>query len=212
MNVLKRGIDGWQLKLDQQSTISWERCKIGGAVSYYCSHIGISWLQVRKSAMEVKTYLKYKLLQVISYVSDISLWLVCSFASCCFQQVCDKIPPSMLFSLMQNLSFLFTKVECWNTIWLSAQCSVNKRESMLYCCVLMTAAYRNQSHAEHCKSDHRPAQDAKDRKVCIFDLETEFGVNCTKANDYGYKEGKPCILVKINKVWHWHYVNVKLCY
>jgi len=73
---------------------------------------------------------------------------------------------------------------------------------MLYiiCCVLMTAAYRNQSHAMHCEPSHRPAQDPKDRQVCKFDLEKEFGVNCTKANDYGYKEGKPCIVVKINKV------------
>jgi len=31
-------------------------------------------------------------------------------------------------------------------------------------------------------------------------METEFGGSCTRANNYGFREGKPCILVKINKV------------
>jgi len=67
----------------------------------------------------------------------------------------------------------------------------------------MLTAYRNQSHAVHCADDHRPAKDPKDpsdREVCEFNLKTEFGDQCTRENDYGFKEGKPCILVKINKV------------
>ena len=68
------------------------------------------------------------------------------------------------------------------------------------CCVLLTAAYRNHSHAVHCDRDYRPPENPKDRQVCQFDLNTEFGQNCSRANDYGFKEGKPCILVKINKV------------
>jgi len=62
------------------------------------------------------------------------------------------------------------------------------------------SAYRSQNDTIRCGPDHRPAEDPKDRQVCEFNLETEFGSNCTKANDYGFKDGKPCILVKINKV------------
>jgi len=67
----------------------------------------------------------------------------------------------------------------------------------------MFTAYRNQSYAVHCTDDHRAAKDPKDpadREVCEFNLKTEFGGSCTRENDYGFKEGKPCILVKINKV------------
>jgi len=63
---------------------------------------------------------------------------------------------------------------------------------------VVNAAYRNQSNAKHCGPDYRP--DPSNRDVCKFDLETNFGSHCTKANDYGFADGKPCILVKINKV------------
>lgn len=40
--------------------------------------------------------------------------------------------------------------------------------------------------------------------VCSFNLTEKFASsNCTKENDYGYKEGKPCILLKVNKVFGW---------
>ena len=52
-----------------------------------------------------------------------------------------------------------------------------------------------------CGLDYRPDKvDPSERKVCKFDLKREFGDACTKENNYGYDEGKPCILVKINKV------------
>jgi len=62
------------------------------------------------------------------------------------------------------------------------------------------AAYQDQSQAIQCDDNHRPAEDPKDRQVCQFDLKAEFGENCSKENDYGFKDGKPCILIKINKV------------
>jgi len=65
------------------------------------------------------------------------------------------------------------------------------------CCF---AAYRNQTGTVQCSRKHRPAEDPKDREVCEFDLKTEFGSNCSQANDYGFLEGKPCILIKVNKV------------
>jgi len=67
--------------------------------------------------------------------------------------------------------------------------------------VVITAAYHDLAHTIQCGPSHRPAKDPKDRQVCAFNLTEEFGNSCTKENDYGFKEGKPCILVKVNKVW-----------
>ena len=38
-----------------------------------------------------------------------------------------------------------------------------------------------------------------DSKFCPFDVK-ELGSECTKSQDFGYKTGKPCVLIKINKV------------
>jgi sodium/potassium-transporting ATPase subunit beta len=37
---------------------------------------------------------------------------------------------------------------------------------------------------------------------CEFDL-SDLGSECTAANSYGYHENKPCVLLKINKVYDW---------
>lgn len=39
-------------------------------------------------------------------------------------------------------------------------------------------------------------------KVCYFDLDL-IGNNCTWQNDYGFDEGKPCFLLKLNKIYGW---------
>ena len=41
-------------------------------------------------------------------------------------------------------------------------------------------------------------------KVCRFDVNT-LGDNCTWQKDYGYDEGQPCVLVKLNRVSFDHY-------
>lgn len=38
-------------------------------------------------------------------------------------------------------------------------------------------------------------------KVCIVDLET-FGP-CTAKNEYGYNKGRPCVFLKLNKIFDW---------
>jgi len=40
-------------------------------------------------------------------------------------------------------------------------------------------------------------------KVCRFDIDTQLGTECSASNDYGYHEGRPCILLKINRVYGW---------
>jgi sodium/potassium-transporting ATPase subunit beta len=39
-------------------------------------------------------------------------------------------------------------------------------------------------------------------EVCDFPL-SMLGSNCTYENQYGYAEGKPCVILKINKVYNW---------
>jgi sodium/potassium-transporting ATPase subunit beta len=42
----------------------------------------------------------------------------------------------------------------------------------------------------------------KKKEVCSFNLDDLRGV-CTKEQDYGYKNGTPCVLLKVNKVYGW---------
>lgn len=44
--------------------------------------------------------------------------------------------------------------------------------------------------------------------VCPFTLE-HLGSNCTKSNSFGYDVGKPCILLKINRIFDWKPVAYK---
>ena len=37
-------------------------------------------------------------------------------------------------------------------------------------------------------------------KACRFDITTNLGADCVKQQAYGFDDGQPCILVKINKV------------
>jgi len=53
------------------------------------------------------------------------------------------------------------------------------------------------SKKKHCdfNQKHNPED------VCVVD-ENQFGP-CTSANSYGYKQGKPCIFLKLNKIYGW---------
>ena len=62
---------------------------------------------------------------------------------------------------------------------------------------------------EHEKQEGENFQDCsnlkeKDRnknKVCRFNIDT-LGKTCQQQQDFGYDEGQPCILLKLNKVSH----------
>lgn len=41
-----------------------------------------------------------------------------------------------------------------------------------------------------------------DQTVCRFELDT-LGTECTWQKDFGYDEGQPCVLLKLNKVYGW---------
>jgi sodium/potassium-transporting ATPase subunit beta len=38
---------------------------------------------------------------------------------------------------------------------------------------------------------------------CLFDVATQLGSQCSEENDFGYADGRPCVLLKINKVFKW---------
>jgi len=41
------------------------------------------------------------------------------------------------------------------------------------------------------------------RSICKVKAEELFQGNCTKENEYGFKQGKPCILLKLNRIIGW---------
>ena len=43
---------------------------------------------------------------------------------------------------------------------------------------------------------------AKDNQFCEFKID-ELGDLCTKERRFGYEEGRPCIIVKLNKIYDW---------
>jgi len=51
---------------------------------------------------------------------------------------------------------------------------------------------------------------AGDKQICKINSEELFQGDCTKDKAYGYREGKPCILLKLNKIFGWlpDYYNI----
>ena len=50
-------------------------------------------------------------------------------------------------------------------------------------------------------SNLRP-EDRDINKICRFNIE-DLGAECTWQKDYGYDEGKPCVLLKLNRIFGW---------
>ncbi|KAL5005399.1 hypothetical protein ScPMuIL_018855 [Solemya velum] len=40
-------------------------------------------------------------------------------------------------------------------------------------------------------------------KACRFDITTQLGADCVKQQAFGFEDGQPCILLKINKIFAW---------
>lgn len=59
----------------------------------------------------------------------------------------------------------------------------------------------DQSGMIDCPDTYR--QTKENKEICKFNVTEQFGTNCTKENDYGYKDGKPCVLLKVNRVFGW---------
>ena len=64
-------------------------------------------------------------------------------------------------------------------------------------CVSIPSVYTSSdvsNDAVDCSADERSTD-----QICLFPL-SNLGDRCTKENQYGYAEGKPCVLLKMNKV------------
>lgn len=62
-------------------------------------------------------------------------------------------------------------------------------------CAAYSEKNQNTSSYQECEGNTT----ASDGKVCRFHLDKQLGP-CSKANDYGYKTGNPCVFLKLNKV------------
>merc|ERR1712137_76210 len=40
-------------------------------------------------------------------------------------------------------------------------------------------------------------------KACRFDITTELGGDCVKEQSFGYEDGQPCVLLKMNRIYDW---------
>lgn len=45
--------------------------------------------------------------------------------------------------------------------------------------------------------------DKSKKQVCIFEAKTDDNSLCTPENDFGYRNGTPCVVLKVNKVFGW---------
>lgn len=59
------------------------------------------------------------------------------------------------------------------------------------------------SNIVHCTND----QNATPDKVCHFPIETGQDKICTAERNFGYPEGKPCVLIKLNRIYNWEPVS-----
>jgi sodium/potassium-transporting ATPase subunit beta len=62
--------------------------------------------------------------------------------------------------------------------------------------VLDEYTIENGTNVVDCDNSERASE-----QVCLFDM-NKLGSECTEENGYGYNDGKPCILLKINKVYN----------
>lgn len=69
--------------------------------------------------------------------------------------------------------------------------------SVTYVCVICADYETKVADANYteCENGSRPG----DHQVCEFNM-TDLGSDCTEANQFGYANGTPCVLLKINKV------------
>jgi len=72
----------------------------------------------------------------------------------------------------------------------------------MYACVIYAEHQEVVAEANYttCENGEKPPK----YEVCKFNV-TDLGGECTEANSFGYANGTPCVLLKINKV---NFVNV----
>jgi len=56
--------------------------------------------------------------------------------------------------------------------------------------------------AEHVVGECTPEKPPADGKFCLFDIRN-IPDTCGESNDFGYKVGTPCVLIKLNRIYGW---------
>lgn len=54
---------------------------------------------------------------------------------------------------------------------------------------------------------NKDIKEGKVNEACRFDLKPFNDKGCTKANDYGFKDGKPCVILSLNRLIGWEPKN-----
>jgi len=54
------------------------------------------------------------------------------------------------------------------------------------------------AHIDQCENNKTVGDD----KFCFFDIKN-IDNNCTKGQNFGYKRGDPCVLIKLNRIYNW---------
>jgi len=64
--------------------------------------------------------------------------------------------------------------------------------------------YENQAQESEAFIDctNLAEEDRNKEKACRFQIDS-LGPDCVWQRDYGYDEGKPCVLLKLNKIFNW---------
>ena len=62
----------------------------------------------------------------------------------------------------------------------------------------------DKSNVIKCEDGNDYSTDFEQGKSCDFDFRELFEqTGCTELNHYGYKSNRPCVLIKVNKIYGW---------
>lgn len=56
---------------------------------------------------------------------------------------------------------------------------------------------------KECDQQAQFSSDSHSEGACIVNTEALFQGDCRSENGYGFRDGRPCILVKLNKIYDW---------
>jgi hypothetical protein len=67
-------------------------------------------------------------------------------------------------------------------------------------CKSFTAAYKDKEGKDNVVNCSATERDPSKKEVCLFDVKSIEGGACNPENEFGYRNGTPCVLLKVNKV------------
>lgn len=148
-------------------------------------------------------------LKILSFYLVFYLVLAGFFATCmvCFIRTLDGNAPMMqkMYSMLKdNPGMNFEPYFTGNGSTLIAFDPYNSTTYTPYVTEINQtyAAYLNQSIPPGLYKACTAGDGADAAQACQFDM-SSLGHNCTPDNEFGYPDGKPCVMLKINRVFLW---------